>query len=156
MRHEDESVRSAQMARIKSRDTKPEMRVRRALHAAGLRYRLHAKDLAGKPDIVFRGRRIALFVHGCFWHQHPDPNCKLARMPKSKLDFWRPKLEGNRLRDEKNRSTLEAEGWTVIEAWECETNFDYLQQLIAEVRASNPPRIAKNKIRSRVGKKVVK
>jgi DNA mismatch endonuclease (patch repair protein) len=156
MTHEDESVRSAQMARIKSRDTKPEMRVRRALHAAGLRYRLHAKDLAGKPDIVFRGRRIVIFVHGCFWHRHPDPNCKLTRMPKSKLDFWRPKLEGNRLRDEKNRSVLEANGWTVIEVWECETSSDYLRQLIATVQLSNPPCIAKNKIRFKVGKKVVK
>lgn len=156
MTHEDESFRSAQMARIKSRDTKLEMSVRRALHAAGLRYRLHAKDLAGRPDIVFRSRRIVLFVHGCFWHLHPDPNCRLARMPKSKLDFWRPKLEGNRLRDGKNRSTLEAEGWTVIEVWECETNSDYLQQLIAEVLASNPSGTARNKIRSRAGKKVVK
>ncbi|WP_092605177.1 very short patch repair endonuclease [Janthinobacterium sp. YR213] len=155
MTHEDESVRSAQMARIKSRDTKLEMSVRRALHAAGLRYRLHAKDLAGRPDIVFRSRRIVLFVHGCFWHLHPDPNCRLARMPKSKLDFWRPKLEGNRLRDGKNRSTLEAEGWTVIEVWECEINSDYLQQLIAVVLASNPSGTARNKIRSRAGEKVV-
>ncbi|WP_269147392.1 very short patch repair endonuclease [Herbaspirillum lusitanum] len=150
------SVRSAQMARIKNRDTKPETRVRRALHAAGLRYRLHAKDLVGKPDIVFRGHRIVLFVHGCFWHQHPDPNCKRARMPKSKLDFWRPKFEGNRLRDGKNCSTLEAEGRTVIEVWDCEANSDCLQQLIAGIPALNPPGIAKNKIRSRAEIKVVK
>lgn len=76
-------------------------------------------------------------------------------MPKSKLDFWRPKLEGNRLRDGKNRSTLEAEGWTVIEVWECEINSDYLQQLIAVVLASNPSGTARNKIRSRAGEKVV-
>ncbi len=99
--NERDTARSAQMSLIRGRDTKPEMCVRQALHAAGLRYSLHAKDLVGKPDVVFRGRWIALFVHGCFWHQHLDSNCKLARMPKSKLDFWRPKLEGNRLRDEK-------------------------------------------------------
>lgn len=154
--NETDTARSAQMSRIRGRDTKPEMRVRRALHAAGLRYRLHAKDLPGKPDLVFRGRRIALFVHGCFWHQHPDPNCKLSRMPKSKLDFWRPKLEGNRLRDEKNRSALEAEGWTVVEVWECETKADHLQRLIARLQKSNALDTAENKSRSRVGAKAVK
>ncbi|MGR9327433.1 very short patch repair endonuclease (plasmid) [Rhizobium leguminosarum] len=132
------------------------MRVRRALHAAGLRYRLHAKDLPGKPDLVFRNRRIALFVHGCFWHQHPDPNCKLARMPKSKLDFWRPKLEGNRLRDEKNRSALEADGWTVVEVWECETKPEHLQRLIARLETSHALGTTENKSRSGVGAKVGK
>lgn len=154
--NETDTARSAQMSRIRARDTKPEMRVRRALHAAGLRYRLHAKDLPGKPDLVFRGRRIALFVHGCFWHQHPDPSCKLSRMPKSKLDFWRPKLEGNRLRDEKNRSALEAEGWIVIEVWECETKPDHLLRLIARLQTSNALDTAKNKSRSRVGAKAGK
>lgn len=149
-------ARSAQMSRIRGRDTKPEMRVRRALHAAGLRYRLHAKDLPGKPDLVFRSRRIALFVHGCFWHQHPDPNCKLSRMPKSKLDFWLPKLQGNRLRDEKNRSALEAEGWTVVEVWECEIKPDHLERLIARLQTSNPLRAAENKSRRRVGVKAGK
>ncbi|WP_454826717.1 very short patch repair endonuclease [Paraburkholderia xenovorans] len=129
------------------------MRVRRTLHAAGLRYRLHAADLPGKPDLVFRGRRIALFVHGCFWHQHPDPNCKLARMPKSKLDFWRPKLEGNRMRDEKIRSTLEACGWTVVEVWECETKPDDLRRLIARLETINPPRRAEDKSQSIDGEK---
>lgn len=154
--NETDTARSAQMSRIRGRDTKPEMRVRRALHAAGLRYRLHAKDLPGKPDLVFRGRRIALFVHGCFWHQHPNPNCKISRMPKSKLDFWRPKLEGNRLRDEKTRSTLEAEGWTVVEVWECETKSDHLQRLIARLQTSNPLGAAENRSRSRVGAKAGK
>lgn len=122
------------MALIKGRDTKPEMRVRRAVHAAGLRYRLHAKDLPGRPDIVLRSRRIALFVHGCFWHQHPDPSCKLARMPKSKLDFWRPKLEGNRVRDVKVRQALEALGWSVIEVWECQTGTHDLEALAARLK----------------------
>jgi DNA mismatch endonuclease, patch repair protein len=120
------------MSLIKARDTKPELRVRRAMHAAGLRYRLHAKDLPGKPDLVFRSRRVVVFVHGCFWHQHPDPTCKLARMPKSKLDFWRPKLEGNRQRDVRNRGELEAQGWSVIEVWECQTGAPELEALVHE------------------------
>lgn len=151
--NETEAARSAQMSRIRGRDTKPEMRVRQALHSAGLRYRLHAKDLPGKPDLVFRSRKVALFVHGCFWHQHPDPNCKLARMPKSKLDFWRPKLEGNRLRDVKNRSALEADGWTVVEVWECETKPEQLQRLITGLQTSKPLSAAENRSRSRVGAK---
>lgn len=154
--NETDAARSAQMSRIRGRDTKPELRVRRALHAAGFRYRLHAKDLPGRPDLVFRGRRIALFVHGCFWHQHPDPNCKLSRMPKSKLDFWRPKLEGNRVRDEKTRSALEAGGWTVIEVWECETKPDHLRRLVARLQTINPPRTAEDKSRSIVGAKAGK
>ncbi|MDD2875681.1 MAG: very short patch repair endonuclease [Acidiphilium sp.] len=154
--NETDAARSAQMSRIRGRDTKPEIRVRRALHAAGLRYRLHAKDLPGKPDLVFRGRRIALFVHGCFWHQHPDPDCKLSRMPKSKLDFWRPKLEGNRLRDEKTRSALETNGWTVVEVWECETKPDHLRRLVARLQTINPPRAAEVKSRSIVGAKAGK
>ncbi|WP_080427147.1 very short patch repair endonuclease [Burkholderia ubonensis] len=127
-------LRSAQMARIKGRDTKLEMRVRRALYASGLRYRLYMKDLPGKPDIVFRSRRIAVFVHGCFWHQHPDPACKLARMPKSKLEFWQPKLAGNRLRDVKVREQLEARGWHVIEVWECQTSDKDLEALAVYIQ----------------------
>ncbi len=108
------------MARVAGRDTKPELVVRRLLWAMGYRYRLHARDLPGKPDIVLRGRKRAIFVHGCFWHRHPDPTCKLARMPKSRLDFWGPKLEGNRLRDEANLAGLKASGWRVLLVWECE------------------------------------
>ena len=77
-------------------------------------------DLPGKPDLVFPGRRKILFVHGCFWHWHPDPGCKLARMPKSRQEFWRPKLEGNRRRDRENRVKLGELGWEVLEVWECE------------------------------------
>ena len=108
------------MSRVKGRDTKPEMVVRRLLHAMGFRYRLHAKDLPGKPDIVFRGRRLAIFVNGCFWHRHPGPECRLARLPKSRLDFWIPKLEANRRRDVENIERLEALGWRVLLVWECE------------------------------------
>lgn len=142
---ETTNARSAQMARIRARDTKPEMRVRRALHAAGLRYRLHAKGLPGKPDIVFPRACVALFVHGCFWHQHPEPACKLARMPKSRLEFWRPKLEGNRTRDEKVRAELEELGWTVIEVWECQTKPSQLEQLADGMRDIVKARVAKGK-----------
>jgi DNA mismatch endonuclease, patch repair protein len=152
---ETKSARSKQMSRIRARDTKPEMRVRRALHAAGLRYSLHAKDLPGKPDIVFRPRRIVLFVHGCFWHQHPDPACKLARMPKSNLGFWRPKLEGNRVRDVNIRQALKAQGWTVLEIWECEAKQSDLDQLIARIRrekVGHPRRAKLSRRRVRAGK----
>lgn len=129
-------ARSAQMALVKQRDTKPELRVRKTLHAAGFRYRLQAKDLPGRPDIIFRARKIAIFVHGCFWHQHPDPNCRLARMPKSREEFWKPKLTGNRERDVKNRGLLEAAGWTVLEIWECETaKSESLVELVGTLRS---------------------
>lgn len=123
-------ARSAQMAKVKNRDTKPEMRVRRALHTAGLRYRLHAKDLPGRPDIVLRSRRIAIFVHGCFWHRHPDPACKRARMPKTRVDFWEPKLEGNRARDLRNEAALRDAGWDVHILWECELSKGGIDALV--------------------------
>lgn len=112
-------ARSAQMALIRGRDTTPELRVRKALHAAGLRYVLHDRRLPGTPDLVFPSRRVALFVHGCFWHQHPG--CKAARMPKSHLRFWKTKLDGNVTRDRRQRAELERMGWTVMVIWECET-----------------------------------
>ena len=143
--NETRNARSEQMARIRARDTKPEMRVRRSLHSAGLRYRLHAKGLPGKPDIVFPRARVALFIHGCFWHQHPDPACKLARMPKSRLEFWRPKLEGNRVRDEKVRLELEELGWAVIEIWECQTKSGQLEMQVDNIRDIVRARMAKDK-----------
>lgn len=127
--------RSAQMRLIRARDTKPELVVRRALHKAGLRYRLHARDLPGRPDIVFRKDRIAVFVHGCFWHQHPDPDCKKARMPKSRRDFWEPKLLGNRSRDEEVKARLNQGGWRVLEVWECQLGPSHLATLTDTIRA---------------------
>lgn len=112
--------RSERMSRVRGRDTKPEMVVRRLVHRLGFRYRLHDRRLPGAPDLVFKSRRKAIFMHGCFWHRHPDPACKLARMPKSQLDFWRPKLEGNRERDLRTQSELEAIGWKYLIVWECE------------------------------------
>lgn len=121
------------MALVRGKDTRPELRVRRALHAAGLRYRLQGKGLSGKPDLVFRSRRLLIFIHGCFWHQHPDPDCRLARMPKSRLDFWVPKLRGNRQRDLRVKATLESQGWKIIEVWECKITPEQLRKLIVEI-----------------------
>ncbi len=127
-------VRSAQMALVRGRDTKPEIRVRKALHAAGLRYLLQERRLPGVPDLVFPQRRLALFVHGCFWHQHPG--CAAARIPKSRLDFWRQKLSGNVERDARKRAELEAMGWVTKVIWECETrSADALAALAAEIQA---------------------
>jgi DNA mismatch endonuclease (patch repair protein) len=124
------------MALVRHKDTKPELRVRRFLHAAGLRYRLHDKRLPGKPDMVFPAKLVVVFVHGCFWHQHPDPTCKLARLPKSRLDFWQPKLEGNAERDRRNVTALEAAGWRVVTVWECQTkDLSRLMALAGEVSA---------------------
>jgi DNA mismatch endonuclease (patch repair protein) len=106
------------MGRVRSRDTKLEMVVRRMVHSMGYRYRLHAKDLSGKPDLVFRSRRKVIFIHGCFWHRHTD--CALARLPKSRLDFWLPKLDANRQRDLRNEHALREAGWDVLTIWECE------------------------------------
>ncbi len=109
------------MSLIRGRDTKPEMRVRRLVHALGYRYRLHRRNLPGRPDLVFGPRRKVIFVHGCFWHRHQSPLCKLARLPKSRQDFWLPKLEANQMRDERNKGKLINLGWDVLEIWECET-----------------------------------
>jgi len=114
------SQRSTRMSLVRHRDTKPEMVVRRELHRQGYRYRLHVCGLPGKPDMVFPSRRAVVFVHGCFWHRHDDLNCRLARLPKSRLDFWLPKLEGNRARDERDIAALEGMGWRVFTAWECQ------------------------------------
>lgn len=147
---EVDPARSAQMAKIKSRDTQPEMRVRRALHAAGLRYRLHAKDLPGKPDIALPSRRIAIFVHGCFWHRHLDPSCKLARIPKSRIDFWQEKFAANRARDERNESALQAEGWDVRVVWECEISEPALA-MIARDALLAPKRRGRTSSRDKTG-----
>jgi DNA mismatch endonuclease (patch repair protein) len=113
--------RSANMAQIKSKNSKPELTVRRAAHELGYRFRLHRKDLPGKPDLVFPKRMAAIFVHGCFWHIHPDPDCKDAVLPKSRTDYWHPKLERNVQRDQNNVIALEALGWRILTLWECET-----------------------------------
>jgi DNA mismatch endonuclease (patch repair protein) len=112
--------RSARMSRVRGKDTGPELIVRRLVHALGYRYRLHKKGLPGRPDVVFPGRRKIIFVHGCFFHRHPNPACRLARLPKSRLGFWVPKLEANRARDLRNEAALAVDGWRVLIVWECE------------------------------------
>lgn len=110
--------RSWLMSRVRSRDTSPEMHVRKAAHALGLRFRLHRKDLPGSPDLVFPRYRTAIFVHGCFWHRHPD--CRKASMPKTKADFWQAKFDTNVERDARAVEALERLGWRVTTIWECE------------------------------------
>ena len=108
------------MALIRAKDTGPEMMVRRLVYGLGYRYRLHGRSVPGKPDLVFAGRKKVIFVHGCFWHRHPDSACKLARMPKSRLEFWAPKLEKNKLRDETVSKALAELGWQSLTIWECQ------------------------------------
>jgi DNA mismatch endonuclease (patch repair protein) len=111
--------RSANMRAIRSKGMKPEMVVRRLVHTLGYRYRLHRKDLPGKPDLAFVGRRKAIFVHGCFWHQHSG--CRDGRPPSSNQQYWIPKLERNAERDAKAVRDLSERGWKTLVVWECET-----------------------------------
>ena len=109
--------RSLNMARIRSADTTPEMTVRKVLFGLGYRYRLHGKGLPGHPDIVMAGRKVVVFVHGCFWHMHPG--CTKSTIPATRRDFWEMKLKGNRLRDLRVRDALLAQGWRVLWIWQC-------------------------------------
>jgi DNA mismatch endonuclease, patch repair protein len=110
--------RSRNMARVRGKDTKPEMYVRKLVHALGFRFRLHRRDLPGCPDLVFPSRRKVIFVHGCFWHQHGG--CPKAALPKTRRQFWRTKLAGNAMRDRRDIKQLKAMGWSVLIVWECE------------------------------------
>lgn len=112
--------RSARMSLICGKDTRPELIVRSMVHRLGYRFRLHRRDLQGKPDIVLPRHHAVIFVHGCFWHQHPDPSCRLARQPKTRIDFWQAKFEANQSRDLRAISALEADGWRVLVVWQCE------------------------------------
>lgn len=112
------SERSERMSRIKSKDTKPELALRKVLHGLGFRYRLHGAGLPGKPDIVLPKYKTVVFVHGCFWHRHPG--CNIATTPKSNTEFWKDKFQKNKERDTRSKETLEKLGWTVLIAWECE------------------------------------
>lgn len=107
------------MARVRNRDTRPEMVVRRLAHRLGYRYRLHKAGLPGRPDLVFRSRRKIIFVHGCFWHGHAK--CRRATVPKSNQDFWRDKLQRNADRDAAQIAALRAAGWDTLVIWECQT-----------------------------------
>ncbi len=112
-------VRSRTMRAVRGRGTRPEMVVRRLVHSLGYRYRLHRRNLPGTPDLVFPGRRALIFVHGCFWHQHDCP--RGARIPKTRRDYWVPKLLKNKERDARNLQRLREMGWRILVIWECET-----------------------------------
>ena len=115
----DAATRSRMMSGIGAKHTKPEMVVRKALFASGYRFRLHQRDLPGAPDVVMSGRRIAVFVHGCFWHMHAG--CRYSTLPANRADFWLAKLLGNRERDLRAVDALRADGWRVLVVWECAT-----------------------------------
>ena len=108
--------RRLNMSRIRGRDTRPELILRRGLHALGLRFRLHRKDLPGKPDLVFPGHRAVILVHGCFWHWH---GCPMFKWPATRREFWREKIASNRQRDQVTLGGLRAAGWRVVVVWEC-------------------------------------
>jgi DNA mismatch endonuclease, patch repair protein len=130
-----EERRSWNMSRIKGRNTGPELRLRSLLHRAGFRFRLHAKDLPGKPDIVLPKYHTAIFVHGCFWHRHEG--CRNATTPSTRTEFWQDKFDANVERDRRNRAALERAGWTVITVWECDLKADaarIVEQLSTELR----------------------
>ena len=129
--------RSWNMSQIKNRDTKPELVVRSLLHRMGYRFRLHRKDLPGKPDIVLPKYKTVIFVNGCFWHRHP--RCKFAYTPKSRVNFWKQKFADNVLRDKKCKRELLKLGWNSLIIWECEvSNLDSIRALLRELRL--PPR----------------
>lgn len=127
----DRQKRSEVMSRVRGKDTKPELQVRSYLHAAGLRYLLHDKRLPGKPDLSFPSRRVAVFVHGCFWHGHEG--CKKAAIPATRPEFWLAKIVGNRARDQRDREALEAGGWQVRIIWQCSITDAALGELAREI-----------------------
>ena len=129
--------RSALMARVRRENTKPEMVVRRLVHSFGYRYRLHRRNLPGKPDLAFISRRKVIFVHGCFWHGHAG--CSLATIPKTRRAFWCAKFEANRTRDRRVRVDLKRAGWASLVVWECETRHPegISDKLVAFLEAPN-------------------
>jgi len=131
----DSKTRSRMMSGIRGKNTKPEMIIRKALFKRGFRYRIHYKELPGKPDIVFPKYRAVVFVHGCFWHGH---DCHLFKWPKSRADFWKKKIETNRERDIRNREACKKKGWRVLVIWECalrNQSESQVQSLIASIES---------------------
>jgi DNA mismatch endonuclease (patch repair protein) len=124
-------VRSYNMSQIKGKNTKPEMLVRKFLHAHGFRYRLHVKDLPGKPDIVLPKYKTVIFVHGCFWHGHDG--CKKAALPETKKEWWKSKIGKNIINDIKYNTLIEEEGWLVINLWECELKVNIIANTLEGV-----------------------
>ena len=131
------STRSRMMRSIRATNTGPEVRVRRYLHAVGLRFRLHNRSLPGRPDISLPGRKIAIFVHGCFWHQHPG--CPFATTPATRADFWQAKFATNKNRDAMVAEKLKSLGWQVLIIWECQANKEMeLDALAWAILAASP------------------
>lgn len=128
-------VRSRIMQRVRGKDTKPELAVRRFLHAMGFRFRLHRKDLPGRPDIVLPRYKTVVLVHGCFWHQHQD--CRRSRMPTSNAEYWHAKLGANVERDKRNRKALSELGWHVHVVWECQIDEEHMERLVSDIRKSH-------------------
>lgn len=144
--------RSANMRAIRGRDTAPELRVRQAAHAAGLRFRLQRRDLPGTPDLVFPRHRAALFVHGCYWHRHPG--CRFATTPSTNAVFWTRKFEANVERDRRKAQELEEQGWRVAVIWECETRDPKALPALVRSRVlgfGHPPPAGRNDVSSGAG-----
>ncbi|MGC4130285.1 MAG: DNA mismatch endonuclease Vsr [Bergeyella sp.] len=125
------AVRSYNMSRIRGKDTKPELLVRKFLFASGLRYRLYDKKLPGKPDIILPKYKTIIFIHGCFWHGHE--NCKYFVIPKTRTDFWLDKIEGNKKRDKENIEQLKSKGWNVITVYECELKKERREMILNNI-----------------------
>ena len=135
--------RSKRMSLVKNKDSKAELIVRKLVHSMGYRYRLHVSNVPGKPDLVFPGKRKIIFVHGCFWHRHECFNGQ--RLPKSRLDFWQPKLEKNKERDIKTQAILKEQGWDVLIIWECMIKDRELLQNIIKTFLDTPKNRTKDK-----------
>ena len=132
----DQETRSRMMGRIRGKDTKPEVAVRRVAHALGYRFRLHSRDIPGTPDLAFPGRRKVVFVHGCYWHRHEG--CSFAYTPKSNTEFWTNKFDRNVARDAEVLTTLRQEGWDSLIIWECQTtNLQAIAESLSDYLGAN-------------------
>ena len=141
----DKATRSRMMSGIQGKNTKPELLVRKYLHGRGLRFRLHARELPGKPDLVFPKYKAVVFVHGCFWHQHP--RCRFAVVPASNVEFWKQKLDANRMRDQRDKGRLKALGWRVLTVWECQLEERHLARLVEKIKAKSRKKNAESTTR---------
>lgn len=130
--------RSKIMSLVRSKNTRPELVVRKYLFSLGFRYKLHRKDLPGCPDITLPKHKTVVQVHGCFWHGHRARNCRLARVPKSNIEFWQKKIDGNYLRDLRNKKALRKLGWQVIEVWECQIKENFLNAVALKINNNRP------------------
>jgi DNA mismatch endonuclease (patch repair protein) len=135
----DRQARSRLMSKVRGKNTQPELAVRAYLHSIGLRFRLHDANLPGRPDLIFKARRVIVFVHGCFWHGHKG--CSKARVPKTRAAFWRSKMETNAARDRRSIRKLRSMGWRVFVVWQCEISEQRLMQLGRRIAAAESPAV---------------